>query len=152
VEATTRIPEALRPTPMPARTAPAAPAGNLTIDLVQTANPIMQGQATKYVIDIANDSDDGDEEISVKIVYDDRSLKYEKFRSPDAGVMVSGVGGGEIALQTIRFVRSREKLPRLEFELSGLAPGKTDVQVQVTSKRNNKPLVASVKTQVNMRP
>lgn len=129
---------------------PVLPGGNLEVTLSQSANPIPQGGKTTYFLRIKNDGSGADEALAITLVLPD-GLKFKRLINGEQQTFaLQGATEREVTITPIALVRSREELPALQIEVEGVKPGMFKFQVEVRSKRNQKPIVRERETTVNM--
>jgi hypothetical protein len=121
------------------------------VTLSQSANPIMQGGTTRYIVRVKNDGSGADEDLQIVLVYPD-GLKFKKLVSSgdQKTFQLQEAGAGTITLTPIALVRKGEEMPPLQIEVEGTRPGIHKFQVELRSKRNPKPIVRERETTVNM--
>lgn len=138
-------------TPRPPPKDMALPGGNLEVTLSQSANPIMQGGTTRYIVRIKNDASGADEDLQITLLLPD-GLKFKKLvsSSEQKTFQLQDASAGAITLAPIALVRAREEMPPLQIEVEGTKPGMHLFQVELRSIRNSKPIVRERETTVNM--
>lgn len=112
----------------------AATAGQLALSIADAEDPIVLGDVTTYLIQIANQRDVEDRNVLLTIRLSD-GLRFERIEGP-IQVRASADQGRTIEMVPINSLRPREQMAPLRLFVRGTAIGEMAVQAEVTSQRS----------------
>ncbi len=137
------------PTRDPTGRAPVEPpaAGDLKISIRELADPIMVGGKTTYIVEILNDRQVSDRDVTLKLAIPDGML-FATSRGPTEIVGVSQ-DGRTVEMKPVAEIRAGEALAAYQVEVTGARPGKYKVRATVTSVRTPAGVSVEAETTVN---
>jgi uncharacterized repeat protein (TIGR01451 family) len=125
----------------------APPAGNLAVTIRESADPIMQGGKTTYVIEIKNERAVSDRDVTLTLELS-AGLKVVAARGPTDIVSVSA-DGRTVTLNPVAELRAGETLAAYSIEASGEMAGKQQARAVVKSALGPAGVTAQTETTVN---
>jgi uncharacterized repeat protein (TIGR01451 family) len=150
---TTITPGATRPPVDPTRDptgrAPVEPpaAGDLKVTIRELADPIVVGGKTTYIVEILNDRQVSDRDVTLKLEIPE-GMQFATNRGPTEIVGVSR-DGRTVEMKPVAEIRAGEALAAYQVEVSGQRPGKYKVRATVTSVRTPVGVSVEAETTVN---
>jgi hypothetical protein len=121
-------------------------AGNLKVAIRELADPIIVGGKTTYIVEILNDRQVSDRDVTLKLSIPD-GMQFATSRGPTEIVGVSQ-DGRTVEMKPVAEIRAGEALAAYQVEVSGAKPGKYKVRATVTSVRT--PLGVSVEAETTV--
>jgi hypothetical protein len=117
------------------------------VSIRELADPIMVGGKTTYIVEILNDRNVSDRDVTLKLEIPD-GMQFATSRGPTEIVGVSQ-DGRSLEMKPVEEIRAGEVLATYQIEVTGAKPGKYKVRATVASVRSPAGVSVEAETTVN---